>query len=125
MTYDREQVIKFWKETGLDDRRKRKQIEELCRITGNDLDHIKPLSLGGPDCWWNLQPLSPTRNRSKGAGFPEADRKTYEQALAKLPEDYRARVEENVRALLNKEDPICAPAPRLFRPKQKQPSKPS
>ena len=93
MTYNREEVVAFWKGTNLENKHKRREIERLAKLTGSHVDHIKPLKLGGPDLWFNLQVLSGTRNLSKGADFPEVDRKEYQKKWDGLDEAYRVNVQ--------------------------------
>ena len=93
MTYNRDEVIKFWQSTGLDDKAKRKQIERLAQLTGSDVDHIKPLRAGGPDLWFNLQVLTAGRNRSKGADFDEVDQREYQRRWEALDADYKVAVQ--------------------------------
>ena len=38
--------------------------------TGFEIDHIKPVALGGSDDLWNLQPLHWMNNRRKGDTYP-------------------------------------------------------
>lgn len=106
-SYNRDEVIAFWRSTGLEDKRKRREIEKLAQLTGSHTDHIKPLKLGGPDLWFNLQVLSGTRNTSKGANFPELDRREYEKRWTALPDDYRQLVQSAI-------DGNPQPVPNLF-----------
>ena len=92
-TYNREEVVAFWRSTGLENKQKRRDIEKLAQLTGAHVDHIKPLRAGGPDLWFNLQVLSGTRNTSKGANFPELDQREYEKRWSALPEDYQVAVQ--------------------------------
>ena len=92
-SYNRDEVVAFWRSTGLENKHKRREIEKLAQLTGAHVDHIKPLRAGGPDLWFNLQVLSGTRNTSKGANFPEIDQREYEKRWTALPEDYKVAVQ--------------------------------
>lgn len=92
-TYNRDEVVAFWRSTGLENKRKRREIEKLAQLTGSHVDHIKPLRAGGPDLWFNLQVLSGTRNTSKGANFPELDQREYQKRWSALPDDYQVAVQ--------------------------------
>lgn len=92
-SYNRDEVVAFWRSTGLENKHKRREIEKLAQLTGAHVDHIKPLRAGGLDLWFNLQVLSGTRNTSKGANFPEIDQREYEKRWTALPEDYKVAVQ--------------------------------
>ena len=101
MTYNREATIKYWKETGLD-----KPFLRLKPIPNHHIDHIKPLSKGGPDLHWNLQYLPAGHNLSKGDSFPEADQKAYKAALSKLDTEYQDQLFEAIQGLQAGAQPV-------------------
>ena len=62
------------------------ECERITRETGveHEVDHIWPLSLGGPHLPWNLQVITKEENRRKNASFSEADHARYVQAINDL-----------------------------------------
>ena len=51
------------------------EAQRLTQQTGvpHDVDHIKPLSIGGPHVWWNLRTIPAALNRRKHDTFNPAD----------------------------------------------------
>lgn len=39
-SYNRDEVVAFWRSTGLENKHKRREIEKLAQLTGAHVDHI-------------------------------------------------------------------------------------
>ena len=62
------------------------ECERINRETGieHHVDHIWPLSQGGPHLWFNLQLLTAEENLSKGGKFRDCDKELYAQRISDL-----------------------------------------
>ncbi len=80
-----------WETNAADDLAKTKEIHaeknRLNRLAGYikyHVDHIRPLSVGGPNLWFNLQIITAAENQSKNNTFRPEDQILYARRLCEL-----------------------------------------